>query len=843
MLRQEMDGRLSDPETAARYLMEESAVPEVQAHEAVTYLAAQKGAVGMIPTQGHLLIERFFDESGGMQLVIHVPYGGRINRAFGLTLRKRFCRRFDFELQAGADDNGLVLSLGPQQSFPLEDVPRMIAPEEAESLLKQAVLAAPVFRVRWRWNAVRSLSVLRQRGGKKVPPPLQRFRADDLLVAVFPAVAACAENLMPGDIPIPDHPLIRQTIHDALHEAMDSTGLVRLLQEIREGKVRITCIDTREPSPFSYGILNAQPYAFLDDAPLEERRARAVATRRTLSVESVHDLGKLDPDAIAKVREEAWPLVRDADELHDGLLSMGLLPEEEGGEWERWFAELISLGRAIRAKDAEGRAFWTAAERWPMVAAGRPELVPDREVRLPPDIRQEWTAEESWVAMIRGRMDVVGPTTAGILSRDLGLSAPSVESALMALEVEGYVLRGRFTPDAGEIEWCTRRLLSRIHRLTLDRLRRQMAPVPPETYVLFLLGWSHIRPGTQVQGREGLHALIEGLQGFEIPAVLWERVIFPARVDRYDPRWLDDLCLSGEVLWGRLRVGGSRGASRILPISFMLHEDFHRLRSGDSFAPEAGGDADRVFAALSQRGALFHREIISETGLLPTQVEETLWELTAAGVVSGDGFEAIRALTSPNRKKVEGLRRRMKRRGRPASPLRSMGGRWWLLPPAVRTGGDLSRSDESLEFWARQLLERYGIFFRDLLARESAAPAWRDLLPIYRRLESRGEIRGGRFVSGVGGEQFALPEVVDLLRQAGREKLDDAIVLISTADPANLVGILTPDARIPASASNTVAYQNGRYVGHRAGGEVWVDPALDEERTVKVGRALRQRTV
>jgi ATP-dependent Lhr-like helicase len=854
-LREVIEQRMDDPNKAIQWLMNECAMSETNAREAVEYLSAQKAAVGMIPTQSHLLIERFFDESGGMELVIHSPFGGRINRALGLTLRKRFCRRFDFELQASADDNGVVLSLGPQQSFPLDEIPRMVPAEQTGHLLTQAVLPTPFFTVRWRWNATRALAVLRHRGGKKVPPPLQRFRSDDLLTAVFPAITACPENNMSGpDIPIPDHPLVRQTMHDALHEAMDLDGLVRLLNEVQTGKIRVMTMDVREPTPFSYSLLNAQPYAFLDDAPLEERRARAVATRRTLSIESVRDLGRLDPEAIEKVRKEAWPLVRDADELHDTLLSVGALPDGEGNppqaDWEKWFSELIGSGRATRAVAADGKVFWVATERWPMISASRPGFTADPSLTIPTGIRTDWSASEAWVQLVRGRMEVVGPTTLERLAQDLGLPDHVIESSLGALEAEGYVLRGHFDPDTTTIQWCARRLLARIHRLTLDSLRRQMEPVAPEELIRFLLGWSHLSPGKQLYGRDGLLTVIEKLQGFEIPAVLWEQAILPSRVGEYNPRWLDDLCLSGEVVWGRVRTRASSDATKILPITIMLREDLDGLRSDQERPDDLGSDARQVLSTLQTRGALFMNEIVSITRLLPTQVEQALWELVAAGRVSGDGFGAIRSLTSPMRDRAQRMRRHIQRRGIKPFGSTSQSGRWWVIQRAAVLENEQNESADTvgathaspLQSWAWQLLTRYGVFFRDLLAREDAAPSWQELLPVYRRMESRGEIRGGRFITGVGGEQFALPEVVDLLRQSRREDKVGAPlaapIIISAADPMNLVGILTPGPKVPAIATNAVAYINGRYVGHRVAGEVWADPKLDHETARRLERAL-----
>ncbi|MEW6325809.1 MAG: helicase-related protein, partial [Nitrospirota bacterium] len=559
-LRQELALRVDRPEAAAAWLLTQAVMPERAARQIVDYLALQTAAVGVVPTQEQVLVERFFDEAGGMQLVIHAPFGGRITRAWGLALRKTLCRTFDFELQASADDNGLVLSLGPQQGFPLERVAEMVPAVRARQLLEQALLAAPLFMTRWRWNAARSLAVPRCRGGARVPPPIQRMRADDLLAQVFPQQMACRENLPPGDLPIPDHPLVQQTMRDCLYEATDVEGWLALLQAIASGKVRLTVIETREPSPFSYEILNANPYAFLDDAPLEERRARAVATRRSLTVESLRDLGALDPAAIDQVRAEAWPVVRDADELHDALLGLGLLPAGEGAAWTPWLAELIRAGRAGLARDPGGAACWFATEQWPLARSARPDLAPDREPAVPGGVRLDWPPEEARAALVRGWLDVLGPVAAEQLALRLGLRANHVEATLIALEAQGMALRGTFessgTPGT---QFCARPLLARIHRLTLDRVRRQIQPVTVEQYWQFLLRWQHVEPGAQLRGPAGVAAVIEQLQGVELPAAAWESSILPARVAGYEPAWLDELCLSGDALWGRLGMN-SRGS-------------------------------------------------------------------------------------------------------------------------------------------------------------------------------------------------------------------------------------------------------------------------------------------
>jgi ATP-dependent Lhr-like helicase len=873
-LRQEISDRVDRPEEAAAWLREEAHLDEFGARQMVHYAQAQKAAIGLLPTQRHLLFERFFDESGGMQLVIHSPFGGRINRAWGLALRKRFCRTFDFELQASADDNGIVLSLGPQQSFPLEQVAKMLRAEQGREILVQALLAAPMFNTRWRWNANRALAILRQRNGKRVPPALQRMKSDDLLCAVFPQQVACRENLPGGDIPIPDHPLVEQTILDCLHEAMDLDGWLDLLRAIERGEIEITAADTREPTPFAYQILNASPYAFLDDAPLEERRARAVATRRTLTVESVRDIGRLDPLAIEQVRKEAWPLVRDADELHDALFLMGMLPVVEGTDWFPFFHTLRLSNRAVEARDPkDGRIFWIAVERWPMIQAARPDLTPQTAPIIPEGIRQDWSASEGWVALVRGRLEVVGPTTAAQIATDLGIHLNYVDSALGALEAEGFVLRGHFTQNAAEskdpalpvrargvgaseelssplphrpsheIEWCARRLLARIHRLTLDRLRRQIEPASVETFFQFLFQWHRLLPGTQLHGREGLFSVIEQLQGFEIAASAWERIILPARIARYNPAWLDELCLSGEVAWGRLsppafkknngdEPGRSRQATRHLPISLMAREDLGWLRTPSGELPFLSENAKTVLEALRRQGASFISDLLAATRLLSTQIDEALWELAAAGRVTGDGFSAIRTLTDPNRAERAALSRR--RRGWKRPPRARGSGRWTLFPSATES----IVPEERIEAWAWQLLQRYGILFRDLIGREEGAPAWYELLPILRRLEQRGEIRGGRFVLDVGGEQYGLPEAVEALRHLKQHPPEPETGFLSAVDPLNLIGLLTPGRRVTALPSNAVAFHGGAFAGSREGREIWVSEKLQKETARKIERTL-----
>ncbi len=826
------------------------------AEQAAAYVAAQLTAVGLVPTQRQILFERFFDESGGMQLVIHSPFGARINRAWGLALRKRFCRSFDFELQASADDNGIVLSLGPQHSFPIEQMFKMLNQQNAEQMLVQALLAVPMFRIRWRWNTTRSLAVLRQRGGKKVPPPLQRFRADDLLTAVFPAQTACQENVT-GDIEVPDHPLVQQTVYDCLHEAMDFDGWLALLGEIESGRTRLIAKDTYEPSPFSHEILNANAYAFLDDAPLEERRARAVATRRSVASDDWNDLGRLDAAAIERVKAEAWPVVRDADELHDCLLSHAAWPAADGEAWRQWFDELVAAGRAtivaqspkaaptLRDGDANApmttHELWVAAERLSLVRAALPDAAADPPLNLPESMRGTQESAAAVVELVRGQVACRGPVVAEAIADSLALPLAKVAAALEALEGEGAVLRGHFTPGAAMQEWCDRRLLARIHRLTLSSARDRVQPVEPAVFWRFLLAHQHVSAEKALRSRFGLREALGQLQGFQTSAAAWERDLLPARVTDYDPAWLDELSLGGEVAWGRLEPPHARDHGqarshvphRAMPISIVSRTNLEWLLPPDRAQPLelARGDARLVYETLQSRGALFKADLMSATALLASQLDDALGELAALGLVAADGVAALRALITRDTPK----RRRGSRQRQPSSG----GGRWSVFPGVLPRVEPTTRA----EHWARLLLWRYGVMFRDLLGRERAAPVWGELVGYYRRWEAQGRVRGGRFVSGVAGEQFALTEAVDELRRLRDGGPVNQWVVISAADPLNLAGVITPGPRVPAKTRDALALMDGRLVGVQKAGQVEFVESLSPDVIAEVTRALRVSTI
>jgi ATP-dependent helicase Lhr and Lhr-like helicase len=859
LARVRVEGR--DPE----WSMREIGFSRSAAMQLADYLNEGERTLGAIPTTECVVLERFFDESGGMQLVIHAPFGGRVNRAWGLALRKRFCRGFGFELQAAANEEAIVLSLGLQHSFPLEEVFDYLHPDRARDLLVQALLAAPMFGARWRWNLTRSLLLPRtQNGGKRVPTPLIRMRAEDALAQAFPQVLACPETLPPGEMPVPwEHPLVRQTIEDCLTEAMDVDEFLEMLRKLRDGRIRKVAVDTTEPSAFARGILNVAPYAFLDDAPLEERRTQAVISRRSLDPSTVDTLGALDPDAVARVRDEAWPQPESAEEVHESLLWMGYVTadEAERSGWMEWLGEL----RAARRVVLEGGA-GDDSPRWRAVEANTDP-----------------------VAVIRGRLEAIGPVfVAGPGERvdgsdaahngapRSGADAPGGAHAMAAdakpfvpltwvpasaaehlahLEAQGVVLRCRLE---GRQAWCERRLLARIHRHTLERLRREIEPISAAELWRFLACWQHVAEGYRLEGPRGLMEVVRKLAGFEIPAAAWESSVLPARVRGYRMEWLDQLALSGEIVWGRLwGAGGS--AIRSTPVCLLPREDLDawlaiaaandapkaaaepgRSRLGGAeparhAREDGGGDLEPPNTALSTyaralldlidtRGASFAQELQRAAKLLPSHFEMGLAELIGHGLVTCDSFGGVRRMiTSPSK-------RRGVMRHQPLTPA----GRWSRFrqppppAPADLVGHAVARAlgveigEAEVEFVARQLLNRYGVVFRRLLERERIPVPWRDLVRVYRHWELTGDVRGGRFVQRFAGEQYALPEAIDLMRRlrrksAGERRDPEAPRLelhrerafldelhVSAADPLNLEGILTPEPRISSQARKRV---------------------------------------
>jgi ATP-dependent Lhr-like helicase len=746
------------------------------AEQIATYLAEAKRSLGVVPTADTVALERFFDESGGMQLVLHAPFGSRINRAWGLALRKKFCQGFNFELQAAATEEGIILSLGETHSFPLEEVLRYLHPNTVRETLVQAILQSPIFETRWRWSTTLALAVPRNRGGARIPNQLQRMYAEDLLQAVFPDAVACQDNLQ-GAREVPDHPLVHQAMRDALEEAVDATGLEKTLTRLVNGEIGFVARDLPEPSVLSHELLNSAVYTFLDDAPLEERRTRAVYTRRSTELRSADDLGALDPAAIERVRQEAWPVANTVDEMYDALMVAGYIKDSEVAA--HWPALLNELGeRALKRGNA-----WFALER----------------------------KDDEPTEILASRLEVLGPVT------EAELDIPEPQAALLALEGQGRVLRGKFSSST-DLQWCDRRLLARIHRYTLNKLRAEIEPVSAADFLRFLLHWQHVAGEDQLKGADGLMAAIEQLEGFELAAAAWENDVLAARVADYEPEQIDRLCLSGRVAWGRL-TPGSKAPLRSSPIAVMPRENVGKWGVEKAPVVDLSSEAKAVAEALQTRGASFFHELTRTTRLLASTVERGLAELAGAGIATADSFAGLRALLAPPEKR---------------KALVETAGRWSLLN---------SESNDDVEAIARTLLKRYGVVFRVLLERESHLPPWRELVRVYRRLEARGEIRGGRFVAGFGGEQFAAPDAVGRLRAVRKSEKSGELVVLSAADPLNLVGILTPEARVAAILRSRILFQDGLPIAAVEGGQLRIlaksSLAEAQMKTLLARRSLR----
>ena len=816
---------------AMHWLQTTLSMSEPAAQQLADYLHRAKLALGVLPTQHTIVFERFFDESGGTQLVIHTPFGSRINRAWGLALRKRFCRQFNFELQAAATEDAIVLSLSTSHSFPLEEVSRYLHSNSAEHVLVQALLDAPLFPARWRWNAVTALALPRYSGGKKTPPQIQRMKSEDLLATVFPDQVACLENIV-GEREIPDHPLVNQTLHDCLREAMDVDGLLAVLRGFESGAITVVARDLTGPSPLAAEVLTAAPYAYLDDAPLEERRTQAVQNRRW-NAEDADDLGRLDPEAIAAVREEAWPQVRSGDEMHEALTLLGFVTLDEvagNAGWQERLDALAKHHRATRCQPAEGAAasVWVAAELLPLwqVVHAHASLHPP--ISAPPDYAaQAWTRDDALLELVRRRLGGLGPTTPAALAHSLAVDPADIEPALLRLQSEGYVMQGRFTPNAPAIEWCERHLLARIHRYTIGRLRREIEPVSRRDLIRFLADWQHLSPETRLEGPDGLIATLHQLEGYEAAAGAWETEVLPARVGDYASRWLDELCRAGRFGWNRLRAGGgSAGPVRATPIVLLPRRQMAIWTSiAASDQPQEtllSSRAQAVADALASHGALFFDELLDATRLLRTELENALGELVAAGRVTADSYAGLRALLLPAAKRESRPHRRARRHA--LSEIEDAG-RWSLARPAPlpavagvseaahrKSAPPAAPADRAgeVEHIAHVLLRRYGVVFWKLLEREAPwLPSWRELLRVYHRLEARGEIRGGRFVEGLVGEQFALPEAIGALRAVRQRPPAQQLVCVSGSDPLNLVGTVLAGDKLPALAGTRVLYEDG----------------------------------
>ena len=800
-LRSEAEPHLASRDKATQFFKESLNVPGGAAVQLAEYFCATHGILGRLPVQQAIVAERFFDDSGGTQLVLHAPFGARVNRAWGLALRKKFCRTFNFELQAAATENCVLLSLGPQHSFPLKDVFAFLTPEVVRTTLEQAILDAPMFQTRWRWNLNIALVIPRARGGRKVAPQLQRIQADDVLVSVFPEAAACLENIV-GERSIPQHPLIDQTLADCLHLDMDAARLIGILQGIRDRSIAVYAVNSPEPSAMAHEVLAANPYTFLDDAPLEERRAQLVNSRRAFEPSAADGMGLLDDQAVSEVTSELRPLVRDANELHDALLTNGWLPASSEPDRAGWFSQLVRDGRAtVGYIRGTSQSIWLPTERLhEALALWDVTLDPELEPLEPIGEAQEAAAE-----FALGILEVSRPVTARELAEKLHVSQDMAEQALYRLESQGSVIRGIFTAEAaGERQWCHRRVLARIHQRTVQRLRSAIKPVSQAEYMRFLFAWQKVAPDYQMRSESGLWSVIQQLSGYALQAAAWETEVLPARVADYRPAMLDRLCMAGYVGWKRPadRSAAASGSLRSTPIMLFLQEEAALLgASGDRDAVSAA--AQTVWDLLNDHGPAFLPALTQQTGLLPTQVEAALIEYIQRGQITSDGFGGLRLLMTPVDKRRHGSRQ---------APRFDAVGRWSVVP-------GLQMPDDASQQIARRLLKRYGIVCRRVLTRESFTPPWRDLVRAYWDMELRGDVRGGRFIDGVPGEQFGLPEAVALARRIQREDhIGSGPVGLSAADPLNLAGIIGPGSRLPALPANRLVYRHGEVVATLRGG-------------------------
>lgn len=812
----------------------------------VDYLAATQAALKGMPTQQDIFFERFFDETGDHHIVIHSPYGSRLNRAWGLALRKKFCRKFNFELQAAALEDSIIISLGSTHSFPLEEVISYLQSASIEDVVTQAILQSPLFPTQWRWDATIALAVKRNQSGKRVPPQFQRNNAEDLVAVVFPDQIACQDNIV-GEREVPDHPLVHQTLYDCLHEVMDIDGLKSLLEKIERKEVAIHCRDLVTPSPLAHEILTAKPYAFLDDAPAEERRTRAVNTDQSLSAENAKDLGKLDSEAIERVKQEAWPIASTEDEVHDALIILGVITEVEAikNNWQDLLTQLTQQNRATYVQTSLGN-LWVSAERLCLIKALHPSAVYKPEIQAVGNLnKEEWQADSALVELCRSRLQGSGPTTEDELSKVLCAKTDEIHLASLALEQEGYAMQGAFSQGTAK-EWCERGLLARIHRYTLKRLRNEIKPVTTAEFMMFLFQWQGLG-NDKPKGTEALAHCLRQLEGYSIPACAWESDILPSRLENFSPQQLDQLCLSGAFTWLRFpsknnKNTGNKNTVKTTPISFIerthqsLWQDLQKNELADT--NQLSSNAQQLLQQLQQQGASFFADLSSNSSLLNSQTETALGELVANGLINADSFAGLRSLISPLRKKQQQHRRLRSRRPQfNAFDSINNAGRWSLIQQNDKSVENIEENNknvwlqtpyETLELVADTLLHRYGVVFRKLLERENNLPPWRELLYVFRRLEARGEIRGGRFVEGFSGEQFAHPDAVGLLRKQSTKKAEQ-LINISAADPLNLIGVILPGQKVTAYSNHRILFKNGEAIAVQQGKETQLLQAINAE--------------
>jgi ATP-dependent helicase Lhr and Lhr-like helicase len=854
-LRHEIARRLSDPEAAQRFLENECAMEPPAAAQAVDYVRRGLDALGAIPDERTIIAERFFDGLGGTQIVIHSPLGMRVNRGFGLALRKRLCQSFDFEIQASAIDDGVLLALNSRHSFPLEEVFTFLNSRTVRDLLVQALLAAPMFEVRLRHTATRALSIMRNSKGRKVPAWIQRLRAQDLTIALFPQQQACQDN-RPPHVEIPDHFIIQEAIRECLEESTDIKRLCALLAGIEDGTVRTAAVDSIAPSVFAQRLLLAWDYSFLDDGERANRRSRSVMMNRGMAedVLRTEDLSEmLAREALARVAAEAAGIApgrqaRDADELYElirahGGLSADEIGERVAGDSATLIGELAASRRVVQINPAHRQgSVWIAAEDAALFAAAYPEAIASGDAAIPAAgaIDGDTAREE----IVRRALRTSGPVEPPMLADRLGIQIAEVRRHLAALEAKGAVFRGRFTRADSE-SWCDRYNLERIHRLTLEKIRSEVEPCEDHEYAAFVLRWHHIGGSDAPSGVEGVAAVLDQLGGVALDTELWERAIIPARVPDYRPEHLDMLCLSGQVMW----VARSRSAGEVPSrIAFVPRDRPYLSRrrvETDAAQPEDPKEL-AVLKVLQAGGALYLDQVAIRAELSERDVLRALWSLAAGGWTTNDGFAPIRlmagapdvqqALQAPPDRKLSrydaGLRARLKS---------SLGGRWVAIGGHERDGAPAGSQELEREF-AMALLRRHGIVMREVLAAEEGA-SWSEMVFTLRRLEYSGTIRRGYFVRSLAGEQYALPEALELLRAIKTTGASpEPIAALSAVDPANPFGAAIPGCGIAREPGNVVVIAGGRVIMGLAGRDLISFKELDGAQfSAAIGAILKLR--
>lgn len=810
-LDQQLTNCAGDREQALVWLREHYQLETHAAVQVFDYLGDAWAVLGALPSQDTLVLERVLDAAGDPQMILHAPFGSRVNRAWGLALRAWLSRLLNLDLHVAAAEDALVFALPTTAPFAPTDLWHCLPSATAEAILVQAVLDAPLFDVRWRWNAAVAMALPRMIAGRKVAPQVQRLKSQALVEAVFPALAKPLASF--AERPLPDHPLVRQTLHDCLHEAMDSAGWLALLRRIERAELRLLDFNLTTPSPLALAKLDTKPYALVDNVPVAERRAQALSSRRWQAPASVDTLGLLDPDAIQAVRGQAWPSPRTPDELHDALMTLGAITEAEAlapPDWGRLLDTLVQAGRAV-CLHADGLRLWFARERLPLGQTVYPHA--DVQPPLPPlpGFDPPPTHASAVVDLLRARLGGLGPVTLEQVCTPLGLSVATTEHALAQLEAEGHVLHGAFTPGTSTHQWCERHLLGRIHRDTLKRLRREIEPVSVQDYLRFVLDWQHLSDDTRLRGPQAVEEALDRLEGFPCAAAAWETELLPLRVGAYAAHKLDQACQEGRWTWCRL---ATQTAASLVPSTPLLLVPRPALTLWQCLgqAPaldQLGARAQKVHRVLQAQGPLRFDALLRHARLLPSELETALQALVGSGLANADSFIGLRGLIAPASKRTS------RQRGRGLAPLSSsldQAGRWTLLD----VPGDERHAPAQVEHIAWALLRRYGVVCWRLLARESdALPPWRELLRCYHRLEARGEIRGGRFIDDLTGEQFALPEALSALRQVRQRPLDGRLIVVSASDPLNLVGSVLPGAKVPAVGSNRLLYRDGLPVAVR----------------------------